>query len=111
MNGEERIIAERHRQIAEEGFDPAGDVGRADEIIDAAICYLDASLKDIRALARGSHRFEQNPYSAPFRWPWAGRFWKPTPTDPSRQLEKAGALIMAAIDANEAARAQPPETS
>jgi hypothetical protein len=31
-------------------------------------------------------------------WPWAERFWKPTPDDRVRELVKAGALIAAEID-------------
>jgi hypothetical protein len=31
-------------------------------------------------------------------WPWDPKWWKPTPEDRIRELEKAGALIAAAID-------------
>jgi hypothetical protein len=33
----------------------------------------------------------------PWPWPWASRYWKPD-ADRVRELEKAGALIAAAID-------------
>lgn len=88
MNGAERIAAERQRQIEVEGYDAAHDHGCDDDLATAAACY---------AMLPGDR--DIGPISIPALWPWNRGFWKPTPDDRIRELEKAGALIAAAIDA------------
>lgn len=79
--GVDLIAKERFRQINEEGFEPAHDDGHTgDELIDAAMCYLDPSDEVIWGM----------------RWPWNERWWKPK--DRLRNLVRAGALIAAEID-------------
>lgn len=89
-NGSQRIAAERLRQKSEEGYRAEHDKGHADELVLAAACY-----------AIGPERLEMEQganHPVPVRWPWGSEYWKPGP-DRIRDLEKAGALIAAAIDA------------
>jgi hypothetical protein len=89
--GVARIAAERQRQIEVEGYDPVNDANDHDprELEQAAMAYL---LND------------------PDRWPWTnGPKYGPTRV---RELEKAGALIAAAIDVRTYWEgAAPPEAS
>ena len=79
------VLAERQRQIEVEGWTPENDDAyQSGDIADAAACYAMTSPR-----MRGDR-------SAPFDWPWAGRWWKPT--DRRRNLVKAGALILAEIE-------------
>lgn len=79
--GSELIMAERSRQIVEEGYTPAHDSRYTRfELSSAAMAYLNAS---------DSALVEQF-------WPWDWKFWKPTTH--IRNLVKAGALIAAEID-------------
>jgi len=91
ITGAELITAERARQPEEEGYTLEGDIGRADELLAAADCYL--------AVARhpGGWANADGSPTPPGGWPWAPEFWKPGTTE--RNLIKAGALIAAAIDA------------
>jgi hypothetical protein len=85
MNGAERIVAERQRQVSEEGWTPEHDDQHdLGELARAAACYATPRLLG------GS--------LPPQDWPWAVKWWKPTPNDRIRELEKAGALIAAEID-------------
>lgn len=89
MTGAERIAAERKRQIDEDGenFSAAHDANwTADELALAAACYA------LPARVRDDTRPE------PEHWPWDWCWWKPTPGDRIRELERAGALIAAEID-------------
>jgi hypothetical protein len=90
-SGSDRITEERIRQVEFEGYSPETDKGKSKELLEAATCYLGATIRDLTGAAR-------SPLTAPWQWPWAGMYWKPTPGDPGRQLEKAGALVAAAID-------------
>lgn len=86
--GIERIAEERKRQIEVEGWDTKHDsTGNSDgQLAKAAACYALGELED-------------DPFSMTIRyWPWAWGWWKPTPEDRIRELEKAGALIAAEID-------------
>ena len=79
------VLAERQRQIEVEGWTPENDDAyQSGDIADAAACYAMTSPR-----MRGDR-------SAPFDWPWVGRWWKPT--DRRRNLVKAGALILAEIE-------------
>ena len=81
----EDIAAERQRQISAEGWTPEHDDEHDDgELAMAAACYAEASVF--------GNAMEQCPSS----WPWSPEWWKPS--DPRRNLVKAGALIVAEIE-------------
>lgn len=92
------IAAERRRQTEVEGWTPEHDDahGRGD-MPRAAACYAwVASLGgSVRELTAHFDTWHELPV---FRtlWPWDRKWWKPT--DPRRDLVKAGALIAAEID-------------
>lgn len=92
------IAQERARQLTEEGYTTAHDAAEhpTGELAQAAWCYLDLVVVDGPALVPGE-------------WPFGASAWKPTPTDPVRQLTKAAALIAAEIDRLLAVRATTPE--
>ena len=92
MTGIERIAAERKRQIEEEGFTVEEDDGwTKGELTDAAICY---------AMSEEQREYSPNPILSELDryWPWQMKWWKPTPDNRIRDLEKAGALIAAELD-------------
>lgn len=83
MNGVKLIEQERNRQIVEEGYDYEHDKQESlEELLRAAVCYAKVNYEPIE-------RFDW-PYS------WDYKYFKPTNT--LRNLQKAGALIAAAID-------------
>lgn len=101
MSGVELIAAERTRQIVEEKFDIAHDMGHVAGTLTRAaavyaFCAVVSLTKDagLGALAQGLF--------APFAevreklWPWGREWWKPK--DAMRNLVRAGALIAAEID-------------
>ncbi|WP_310634858.1 hypothetical protein [Burkholderia cenocepacia] len=78
------VLAERRRQVEQEGWTPAHDDQYGDhELSCAAGCYAMYTL----AYPAGD---------PPPAWPWAADWWKPTTH--RRNLVKAGALIQAAIE-------------
>lgn len=78
------VLGERHRQATVEGFDHArDDQNMGSEMAQAAACY---------ALESAVPHYGR----APMGWPWASMWWKPS--TPRRNLEKAGALILAELD-------------
>ncbi|KGV86921.1 putative gp37 [Burkholderia pseudomallei MSHR3951] len=78
------VLAERRRQVEQEGWTPAHDDQHRDhELSCAAGCYAMYTL----AYPAGD---------PPPAWPWAADWWKPTTH--RRNLVKAGALIQAAIE-------------
>ncbi|MGJ8514747.1 hypothetical protein [Carnimonas bestiolae] len=89
-NGIEAIAAERRRQIEVHGYDAEHDA-KSDSfaIYEASMSYMFAAW----ALLTG----KGCAVDAPPSWPWDEHHWKPS-EDPRRNLEKAGALIAAAID-------------
>ena len=89
--GIERISAERKRQIEDEGWDSEHDKNNDDfQLVKAAACYaLPEFIRDKENTLNGI-LIEL--------WPWDSGWWKPTPGDRIRELEKAGALIAAEID-------------
>jgi len=95
MNGIERIAAERKRQIEKEGWtETRDDQHKKNEMAIAAACY--ALPENKRASSEsGKGYFEKR---LPNLWPWHRGYWKPTPENRIRELEKAGALIAAEID-------------
>ena len=91
-SGIERIAAERKRQIEIEGWDAENDSRHnKNQLARAAACY---------ALDERSRRLETRLGLKLFKrlWPYDLLWWKPTPENRIRELEKAGALIAAEID-------------
>jgi len=85
------VLAERRRQVEQEGWTPEHDDQYADgELSSAAICYANTTS------AGGS---------SPNAWPWPESWWKPA--DERRNLVKAGALILADIERLDRATHQP----
>lgn len=84
------IIAERERQITQEGWTAEHDDGHDNgELADAAACYAITSRP-------------RNPGAMMDifmgLWPWDAQWWKPSPGNRRRDLVKAGALIVAEIE-------------
>lgn len=89
------VIAERARQIAEEGWTLAHDDEHDEgQLAAAAACYA--------FHAAYAPLDEDIPYDAldahpvPNGWPWSPDWWKPT--SPRADLVKANALILAEIE-------------
>jgi hypothetical protein len=82
--GTELIAEERKRQLEVEGWTSENDDNYLNnELADAAICYLiDPEDRTIETLF----------------FPFAKKWWKPSPENRVRELVKAGALIAAEID-------------
>jgi hypothetical protein len=77
------VLAERKRQVSAEGWSPADDDGYIPGVLSAAAgCYA--------SQAYGGKQL-------PEFWPWTAAWWKPS-EDPRRNLEKAGALILAEME-------------
>jgi len=91
-----QIEAERIRQIGEEGHTLESDRGKGKQLKAAARCYQRQALHVDRF--PGKLLTVSVLAAAGEPWPWAGQFWKPAP-DVDRNLIKAGALMMAAVDA------------
>jgi|GEM_PF-2422330 len=82
LNGNKLIFIERNRQLVNEGRTLAQDIEQGVAVLEAAgDCYLGAM--DANA--------EQ-----PVVWPWDHSWWKPKTRQ--RNLERAGALYLAAAD-------------
>ena len=82
------VLAERQRQVTAEGWTPKHDDQYSNgAMADAAGCY-----------ALHAHDFSKNEIKdfVPAWWPWHAEWWKPT--NPRRDLVKAGALILAEIE-------------
>lgn len=85
--GIELISEERNRQIKVEGWTKEHDSQYKNaELFKAACCYQAA--KRARAIWG-------NDYLPIDTWPWEMKWWKPSPNNRVRELEKAGALFMA----------------
>ncbi|MFI7786913.1 hypothetical protein EN46_26500, partial [Citrobacter amalonaticus] len=89
------IMSERLRQINVEGYTPEHDDGYdGGELAGAAVCYA-------RHVSTRGWIYAENPAAyqdegVPDDWPWAEEWWKPA--SPYRDLEKAGALILAEME-------------
>lgn len=82
-NADQSVIAERQRQQSAEGWTPEHDDQYGEsQLLWASSCYV---LNTIQPFNR-----------IPLDWPWAPEWWKPT--NPRRDLVKAGALILAEIE-------------
>lgn len=92
MTGIERIAAERKRQIEKEGWTAEHDAKFINgQLAGAAICY---------AMTENMRKFEGDMETGIMTrlWPFNKSWWKPSPDNRIRELEKAGALIAAEID-------------
>lgn len=79
------MLAERQRQISTEGWAPEhDDKYKPGELLMAADSYISWNCG------------EYEPGSVPINWPWKLEWFKPTTE--RRNLEKAGALILAEMD-------------
>lgn len=97
--GSTLIAAERRRQIEVEGWTPEHDDGDGahddGEMVEAAVEYC----RIAQAITSPESQIAAAPASGPSTvWPWDEEWWKPTWSDPVRNLVKAGALIAAEID-------------
>ncbi len=91
-----RIVAERVRQQTEEGRTPDWDDRHTTGgLARAAACY---------ALTAGGRESKADLLYDPLKeqvqvwWPWDDAAFKPTPADPMRDLERAGALVLAEME-------------
>ena len=110
MTGIERIAAERARQIEIEGWDADHDSMHDPDTLElAASCYAappshrgSKTIPHHYTWANGGRHFDDDhlipigEVDVPVLWPWDGCWWKPSTRE--RDLEKAGALIAAALD-------------
>ena len=87
LGGCHLIMAERQRQIDVEHWTASHDDQEhyEGELLRAAMAYL-----------KVVHHPDRYVDSPPDNWPWDAKWWKPS--DPIRDLVKAGALIAAEID-------------
>jgi hypothetical protein len=86
-----RVELERCRQVVTEGFTPEHDAKYHQvELARAAAAYVTPA---------GWRRVDTN--GVPLIWPWPSLWWKPSPQTRAgrlRDLEKAGALILAEME-------------
>ncbi|ARC37850.1 hypothetical protein A6J80_17185 [Paracoccus yeei] len=87
------VMAERHRQISDEGWTPElDDCHDRSEMAQAAACYaLSGTPVDESLFIHGRWKDPRDLF-----WPWSPEWWKPTGR--RRDLVKAGALILAEIE-------------
>lgn len=100
------VIAERTRQVEEEGWSlEHDDEHSGGEMARAAACYAAGSTFAHRPISRRA----DGPMgrSGSILWPWALTWWKPK--DPRRNLEKAGSLILAEMERLDRAASAPAE--
>lgn len=89
------LLDERQRQVSAEGWTPAhDDQHRNNDMAFAAACYAFHAAAASWDLEDGGVPYDSHP--VPKNWPWEPDWWKPT--DPRRDLVKAGALIIAEIE-------------
>lgn len=104
----ECIEAERRRQVESEGWSTEHDDQHRDgELMDAGMCYYlhatdGASYRDVREMRPpcpecGQSRGFVVTGQVPLSWPWENCWWKPD-GGKARNLEKAGALMLAEKD-------------
>lgn len=83
--GVDLIAEERQRQVEVEGWTSEHDKWwKGGELCRAAVCYI--------------KRPDWLDHTLWQEWPFELSWWKPTPQDRIRELQKAGALIAAEID-------------
>ena len=109
LDGTERIVRERHRQVSAEGWTPQHDAEhRNGEMALAAVCYAspiplrgEIWLADVPCACRSVEEcthgtFAKKEWRDP--WPWESEWDKREKHPRIRRLEIAGALIAAEID-------------
>lgn len=75
---------------------PDLDLGAQRKSRQEALALLDARIAREEEAAKDARELEVLRYFWPYTW--AEKWWKPSPGDRIRELEKAGALIAAEID-------------
>lgn len=91
--GIELIAEERQRQIEAEGWTPQNDHQYTNrQLVRAAVCYCESDNMEFTTNDDGENLIESG------YWPFDITWWKPTPDNRIRELQKAGALIAAEID-------------
>ena len=91
------IIAERQRQISEEGWTPEHDDKYNDfQLALAAAGYAQNVADYAGEYCQPHSSINWTDAPEPEAWPWSPVWWKPT--NPRRDLVKAGALILAEIE-------------
>jgi len=100
------VIAERKRQIKEEGWTAGHDNGhRCGELARAGACYavgkdwvhISRQINSSRGADLNCYQYDfTRPAPGQITWPWDEEWWKPTTR--RRNLVKAAALIIAEID-------------
>ena len=87
------VLAERQRQVSAEGWDDINDdCNDRAELAQAAACYaLSGTPADEAVFIHGRWKDPRDLF-----WPWDRAWWKPT--NRRRDLDKAGALILAEIE-------------
>jgi hypothetical protein len=94
-NGILRILAERQRQITEEGWTPDMDDQYVNgDLVLASVCYAAHAQNNGHMYSISPSAYQEIP--PPSQWPWISQAWKPK--NPIRDLERAGALISAELD-------------
>lgn len=86
------VLRERRRQIEHEGWTASHDDRHdAGELAAAASAYAVNAADQLSPHSQGDGNNEQ-----PVMWPWGPDFWKPVSA--MRDLERAGALVIAEIE-------------
>ncbi|WP_448196086.1 ead/Ea22-like family protein [Raoultella planticola] len=89
------VLAERQRQVTTEGWTPEhDDKYEHGQLAGAASCYARHVNSRGWVFHSDPDNYRQEPEST--NWPWHHDWWKPT--NPRRDLVKAGALILAEIE-------------
>lgn len=89
------VLAERERQVSAEGWTPKhDDQYEHGQLAGAASCYARHVNSRGWIFPSNPESYQQEPEST--NWPWTHDWWKPT--NPRRDLVKAGALILAEIE-------------
>jgi hypothetical protein len=102
----DEILAERARQVIQEGFTADHDDAHDDnELARAAATYavFAGEPRRFTMLAEAMRRF------IPTLWPWDAQWWRPS-AEPRRNLIKAAALIVAEIERLDRKTARPATT-
>lgn len=89
--GVQMIAEERQRQINHEGWTEEHD----DQHNDGSLAHAAAAYACAELYRRTTSEGYDN---TPHMWPFEKQWWKPTPEDRIRELQKSGALIAAEID-------------
>lgn len=86
------LAMERVHQTEDDEYDPEqDDVYHESQLARAAACY---ALPESRRTYTGL----SDDRGVPTNWPWLPSYWKPTPDDRLRELQKAGGLILAEME-------------